>query len=108
VPASSTRQSITEGAPSVGQYRLEVTDSGSAQSYFLHVLQARAATDANLSPSVTDNGSSYAVTLDGTHSLVFNKGMTSTGGSITIGGSTTSLRTTVQPISYTDDGPIWQ
>jgi hypothetical protein len=108
VPASNTRQSITEGHPGVGQYRLEVTDSGSAQSYFLHVLQARAATDANLSPSLTDNGSSYAVTLDRTHSLVFNKGMTSTGGSITISGSSRSFRTDVQPISYTDSGPVWQ
>jgi len=106
VPASSTRKSFTEG--DVGQYRLEVTDSGSAQSYFLHVLQARAATATSLSPSVKDNGSSYAVTLDGTHSLVFNKGMTSTGGSITISGSTTNFRTDVQPISYTDSGPVWQ
>jgi hypothetical protein len=108
VPASSTRKAVTEGNPGVGQYRLEVTDSGSAQSYFLHVLQARAATATNLSPSVTDNGSSYAVTLDGTHSLVFNKGMTSTGGSITINGNPTNLRIDVQPISYTDSGPVWQ
>jgi hypothetical protein len=91
----------------VGQYRLEVTDAGSAQSYFLHVIQARAAADANFSPSVTDNGSSYTVTLDGTHSLVFNKGMNSSGGSITISGNTTNFRTDVQPISYGDSGPVW-
>lgn len=107
VPAASTRKSITEGDPGVGQYRLEVTDAGSAQSYFLHVLQARAAAGANLSPSVTDNGSSYTVTLDGTHSLVFKKGMNSNGGSMTISGNTTNFRTDVQSISYDDSGPVW-
>jgi len=108
VPALSARKSVTEGNPGVGQYRLEVTDSGSAQSYFLHVLQARAATDGNLSPSVVDKGSSYVVTLDRTHSLVFNKGMTSTGGSITISGNARNFRTDVQSISYTDSGPVWK
>lgn len=109
VPATTTRQGLDEGNHSgrVGQYRLEVTDSGSAQSYFLHVVQAKGTGDADLSPAVVDNGSSYTVTLDATHSLTLDKGMRSSGGSIIIGGTTTSLAAGVQPISFEDSGPVW-
>ena len=107
VPSKPSYVVVNERGDKVGQYRLEVSDSGSAQSYFLHVLQARATKDASLSPSVVDGGSSYTVTLDATHSLVFNKGMTSAGGTITIGSNTTPFRASVQPIDYTDSGPVW-
>jgi hypothetical protein len=40
--------------------------------------------------------------------ITFAKGMASTGGSITTGGTTTSLRGDVQPTSVTDSGPSWQ
>jgi hypothetical protein len=107
VPASSTRKAVTEG--SGGQFRLEVTDApGAGQSYFLHVLQGKDATAAALSPAVVDNGTSFTVTLDGTHAITFNKGMSSSGGSITISGTTTAFRTSTQGMNVTDAGPVWQ
>jgi hypothetical protein len=108
LPASRSYRVVVEGG-SKGQYRLEVdTTPGTAQSYMLHVVQAKAVAGSTLTPSVVDNGSTYTVTLDGTHSVVLAKGMTSTGGSITISGSTTSLRSDVQAMSITDSGPYWQ
>jgi hypothetical protein len=41
--------------------------------------------------------------------IVFNKGQSSSGGTISVaGGSVVNLRTTVQPVSYTDNGVVWQ
>jgi hypothetical protein len=108
VPATPTYRVVTEGG-SVGQYRIEVdTSPGTAQSYILTVLQAKDASGASLSPIVAEDGTSFTVTLDGTTSIAFAKGMASSGGSITVGGATTPFRTTVQPISVTDAGPAWQ
>jgi hypothetical protein len=93
------------------QYRVEVdTSPGTAQSYILTVLQGKDASAAALAPTVTDNGasSSFTLTLDANNSITFNKGMTSSGGSITLGGASNALRTTVQGISVTDAGPVWQ
>lgn len=104
LPASPGKHATDEGTAPLGQSRLEVTDSGSAQSYFLHVADAR----GSLSPSLTDNGSTCTVTLDGTHAITFVKGMSSSGGSITIGGVTTSFRSDVQPVTVTDSGPAWR
>ena len=110
VPSNPTYRVITEGG-AVGQYRLELETSGSAQSYFLNVLQAKDATGSNLASSVVDNGTSYTVTLThpqkGTITLVLNKGMISSGGSITVGGVTTQLNNAVQSIVVTDNGPVW-
>ena len=106
VPAAPTYHVTTEGG-TLGQYRLEVTDSGSAQSYFVTVLQSKATVTASITPTVVDNGSTYTVTLDGTHSILLNKGMTSTGGSITLSGATTAFTSSVQNMSITDDGPVW-
>jgi PKD repeat protein len=106
VPSAPTLRVVTEGG-SVGQFRLEVEDSGSVQSYFLTVLQAKAATAANLNAAVVDNGTTLTVTLDGTHSITFNKGMTSSGGSVTFNGTTTLLRTGVQSMTVSDAGPTW-
>jgi len=74
----------------------------------MNVLQARDAPGAALTPSVMDNGASYTVTLDGTTSITLQKGMTSSGGSVTIGGVTTPLRADVQSMSVTADGPAWE
>jgi len=71
-------------------------------------VQAKDSSAASLSPTVTDNGSSYTVTLSGTTSVTLVKGMASSGGSITVSGTTTPLRTDVQQISVTDTGPAWQ
>jgi hypothetical protein len=106
VPSSTTRAVTHEGGGS-GQYRLEVTASGAPQTYFLHVLQAKAREAPSLSPVVSDVGRSYVVTLDHGHSITFDKGMTSSGGSITVRGQTTRFRADVQSMSVTDDGPLW-
>jgi hypothetical protein len=107
-PATRSYRVVAEGG-TIGQYRIEVdTSPGTAQSYILTVLQAKDGTAASLTPTVAEDGASFTVTLNGTTSIVFAKGMVSSGGSITTDGATTPFRTTVQPISVTDAGPAWQ
>lgn len=110
IPSNPSYRVITEGG-AVGQYRLELETSGSAQSYFLNILQAKGASDTNLTSSVVDNGGSYTATLThptrGTVTITLNKGMTSSGGTITVGGQTYNLNNAVQSISVTDSGPVW-
>jgi hypothetical protein len=107
VPAASTYRVVTEGG-TIGQYRIEIdTVPGTAQSYVLTVLQARASSAPSLSPSVVDNGGSYIVTLDGATSITFEKGMGSSGGSITAGGVTTPFRNGVQTMTVSEAGPAW-
>src|SRR5579859_2239968 len=91
------------------QYRLEVNDNRpiGAQSYFLVAIQGLNAGSTALTPTMQDNGSSWTVVLDGNHSVTFNKGMASAGGSVTIGGATTNLRVDAQAMTVTDDGPAW-
>ena len=109
LPASPTYRKLNEGSGAQGaQYRIEVdTKPGTAQSYILTVLQAKDASAASLSPQVSDGGTSYTVTLDSSHSIVFTKGMSSSGGSITISGSATAFRSGVEPMTVTPDGPTW-
>ena len=107
VPAASGYRVVAEGGTQ-GQYRIEVdTSPGTAQSHILTVLQAKDAAAPGLAPSVVDNGTSYTVVLDPSTSLTFEKGMISSGGSITTGGATTPFRSTVQAMSVTDAGPSW-
>jgi hypothetical protein len=98
------------------QYRLEETTSGAAQQYLLNVIQARDATGADVSISMTENASSFTLTLTGaagTAVVVLNKGMTSTGGSISFtpsGAATqpaTPLTTSVEDMAITGSGPVW-
>jgi hypothetical protein len=106
VPAAPTIRVVAEGG--VGQQRIEVEASpGATQSYQLTVLQAKDASAAALSPTVTDNGTSYTVTLNGSNSITFQKGPTSSGGSVTVNGTTSSLRAGVQSFTVTDAGPAW-
>jgi len=103
------------GGSDYAQNRLEINHSGEAQSYFLNVLQARASGGADLTASVTDDGSTYTVTLThptlGNAKVVFTKGATSTGGQFGYAASgqptLSNLTTTVQGISVTDNGPVW-
>jgi len=92
------------------QYRLEVNDNSpiGTQSYFLVAIQGLNAGGTALAPAVTDNGSSWTVTIDANHSATLNKGMTSAGGSVTVNGATTNLRTNAQGMTITDNGPLWQ
>ena len=108
-----------------GQYRLELDTSGAAQQYFLNVLQARDSTGSNLTASVVDSApadptsGTFTVTLQpsvgNATTIVFNKtacaagvGECSSGGSINVAGTgSVNLRTNVEPISYTNNGPVW-
>ena len=91
------------------QYRLEVNDNSpiGAQSYFLVAIQGLNAGGTALAPTVQDNGTSWTVTLDANHHATLNKGMNSTGGSVTINGTTTNLRSDAQSMTITDNGPVW-
>jgi hypothetical protein len=103
------------GYPDWYQYRLEVNDSGAAQSYFLNVLQARDASGTNLTTSLVQDASSYQVTLThptlGTAIVKFQKGMVSTGGEFGYAATGTptlaGLAGSVQGITVTDSGPVW-
>lgn len=108
VPSTPTYRSVAEGG-AVGQYRIEVdTTPGTAQSYILTVLQAKASTAASLSPSVTEDGTSFTVALDPSTRITFAKGMVSSGGSITVAGASSALRGNVQDFAVTDAGPAWR
>jgi hypothetical protein len=91
------------------QYRLEVNDATpiGAQSYFLVAVQGLASGGTPIHPSVQDLGSSWTIVLDGNHSAALNKGMSSAGGSVTINGTTTQLRTNVEPMTVGANGPVW-
>jgi hypothetical protein len=102
----------------VGQYRVELDTSGAAQRYFLNVLQGRDATGSNLVATVVDSvptdptTGTFTVTLQpsagAATTVVFNKGQTSSGGTVNLAGAgAVALRTGVQSISYTDNGPAW-
>jgi hypothetical protein len=107
LPASRSYRVFNEGGRPA-QYRIEVdTTPGTTQSYILTVLQAKDSGAPSLSPSVVDNGGSYTVTLDNSTSITFNKGMVSSGGSITMSGSTTAFRGGVQAMTVTGAGPAW-
>ena len=117
IPSSATYRVVTEGG-GVGQYRVEVDNSGAAQRYHLDVIQARSTSGSNLTASVVDSNSgsttlgTFTVTLHpatgSDTTIVFNKGQTSSGGTINVAASgVTSLISSVMPIAYTDDGPQW-
>lgn len=93
----------------VGTYRLELDTTSGTQSYMITVLQAFTNGGSALSPSLTDNGSDWTITLNGSVSLnILKGGSAATGGSITISGSTTNFRTTVQSIAVDrTNGPVW-
>jgi hypothetical protein len=102
-------QGATSQSAPLAQQRLEITDApNAAQSYLIHVLQGRSSSGLPLlTPTLTDNGANWTVTLDSNHSLTLVKGMSSSGGSVTISGVTTDVRADVEPIAVTDNGPVW-
>lgn len=111
VPAAPTYRPLVAEGGQVGQYRVEIATAGTAQSYFLNLVQAKGAADANVAASVVDTGTTYAVTLThptrGTVQVSFEKSATSTGGTITIGGVTSALTSAVQAVTVTDAGVTW-
>jgi hypothetical protein len=123
IPSSAVSRIINEQTCSgcdagIGQFRLEVDNSGAAQRYLMNVLQARSSSQANVTASLVDsvpadpNAGTFTITLHPSTGsdtvIVFNKGQTSIGGSVNIGGAgVTPLRLGVQTITYTDNGPQW-
>ncbi len=119
VPADPVVRIIAEGSivsGYAGQFRAEIETSGAAQSHFLHVLSARDTASADLVASVAETATTYTVTLQhptkGNATLVFTKGMASTGGAVGVSTAavpvTVPLTTGVQTISVTNSGPRWE
>jgi hypothetical protein len=91
-PAKSTTRLLDEDARIDGrphranQHRLEVEMRGPRQGYFLHVLQARDASEPDATVTLQTTASAFEVSIrhksKGTAMVVFDKGMTSAGGSV--------------------------
>ncbi len=115
VPPKPTIRVVDERlkpADPVGQYRLEVETKGAAEGYFLNVLQARDASAPDVAATVKEDATSFTVTLKHPNgheaTLVFGKGMGSTGGTITTDRCASHpLADYVQQIAVTDNGPVW-
>jgi hypothetical protein len=94
------------------QYRTDVDASGNTQSYFLTVIQARDASQGDVTPSVADRGGSYLLTLTlpgaGKAVIRFDKGMSSKGGAVGYAAAgepgLVPLPSGVQPMHVTDRG----
>jgi hypothetical protein len=106
------------GCDAVGQFRLDIDNSGAATRYHLSVLQARDTGGTNHTATVVDSNAgspttgTFTITITpsagSATTIVFNKGASSSGGTIAIaGGIAGNLRSDVQGITYTDNGPVW-
>lgn len=116
LPQNPQYRVVNEDVPGdeqAGQYRLELDQSGSLESYFLNVVTGYDSGEAPLGVSLASNSDSWTVTLThpqrGNATVVLNKGMTSTGGSVSIGGGPAiALSPNVQGIQVGDNGPVWE
>ena len=100
------------GDAQAGQYRLELDTSGTQDAYFLNVVTGYDTGEAALAATLQDLGDHWQITLThptrGSATVVLQKGMTSSGGSVQFGsGAVTPLRGDVQGIRVTDAGPVW-
>jgi hypothetical protein len=115
LPASPSYRIFNEDRPGdeeAGQHRVELDQVGSTDAYFLNIVTGYDSGEAAITANLVDNGGNWTITLThpvrGSASIVLNKGMTSTGGSIAInGGAATPLSETVQGISVTSERPVW-
>jgi hypothetical protein len=98
------------------QFRLNATLTGRAQDYFINVLQARGVNEEDVAAKITDDGSSWTISLThptkGNARIVLNKGMVSAGGEVGYSPKgdpkdMTPLLDHVQSIRVTDSGPYW-
>ena len=121
VPAAPTIAIVPENANGAKaanwQYRIEANNAnpGNAVSYNIYTIQLGDASGFSaLTPVVVDSipgspsSGTFTITLDANDSLVINKGVKSSGGTIKAAGSTKTLATAVQGMTITDAGPIWQ
>jgi hypothetical protein len=109
LPAAPTINIVAEnanGATAAGwQYRIEANNSnpGNVVSYNVYTIQLGDASGFSaLTPTIADStpgspsSGTFTITLDANDSLVINKGIASSGGTITAAGSTKALATAVQ------------
>jgi len=121
LPAAPTINIVAEnanGATAAGwQYRIEANNSnpGNVVSYNIYTIQLGDASGFSaLTPAIVDSipgspsSGTFTITLDANDSLVINKGVASSGGTITAAGSTNALTTAVHSMAITDSGPVWQ
>ncbi len=106
VPSEPLYRVLNEGGP-VGQHRLELDASGSANQYFLHVLQFGKQPLSPLNIQFSEDTSSFYLGLDANHSLTLAKGMESLGGHLTIHGQSQAFAECSQHIEVNDSGPLW-
>jgi hypothetical protein len=99
------------------QHRLEEETSGQLQSYLINVVQARDTSSADLAAGMTEDATSFTITLRhptlGSAVIKLNKGMSSSGGAFGYAASgtpssLTALTDSVQAIQVTDNGPVWR
>ncbi|MGN6518464.1 MAG: hypothetical protein ACTHK2_03465 [Dokdonella sp.] len=115
LPRNPSYRIVNEDRPGdeqVGQYRLELDDAGSAESYFLHVATGYDDGEARRAMQLVEQGNQFTLSIThpvrGSATIVFEKGMTSHGGSIALGnGAASLLNEYVQGIRVDDDGPHW-
>lgn len=121
VPATPTIAIVAENANGANaanwQYRIEANNvnPGNVVSYNIYTIQLGDASGFSaLTPKLVDSSpgtpssGTFTITIDANDSLVINKGIASSGGTITTAGSTKALATAVQGMTITDGGPVWQ
>jgi hypothetical protein len=121
VPAAPSIAVVAENANGANaanwQYRIEANNAnpGNVVSYNIYTIQLGDASGFSaLTPGIVDSSpgnpssGTFTITLDANDSLVINKGTASSGGTIKAAGSTNTLATTVQGMTITDGGPVWQ
>ena len=112
--SSRCRRSVTEGGR-FGQHRIEIDTRGPAQSYMLHVLQAKDTDSPDLAASVEETEDEVRLRLShptrGTAVATFEKGMHSEGGSFGFAAegepTPAPLAKDIQGMTVTDAGPVW-
>jgi Fe-S cluster assembly iron-binding protein IscA len=120
-PASPTIAVVAEnangGTAANWQYRIEANNAnpGNVVSYNIYTIQLGDASGFNaMTPGIADSSpgnptsGTFTITLDANDSIVINKGIASSGGTIKAAGTTKSLATGVQTMTITDSGPAWQ
>ena len=119
VPSAPNVSVVTENANDANahkwQYRLESENSnpGSVYSYSIYTIEMSDSGASTITSSIVDSDAgnplsgTFTITLDASNAITINKGMNSTGGSITAEGVTKTLSSTVDNMSITDDGPVF-
>lgn len=116
LPANPTIRVIDERRPPpntlAGQYRVEIDSTGTAESYFIHVIHG-GESSCEFSARLIDTGvGPWTVRLSNVVAeadVTIERGMQSTGGSVTLdGGAAQPLRANVQQMSVGPDGPVWE